>query len=193
MCLVDPNKFWPGFTFPQPGFSNLIGVRFAQPLDTNTHIYRICFPWPARPNWLSSLSLVDPNKFWPGFTFPRPGFSNFTGFCFALNTKNTYKICFPWSARNWLSSFSLVDWNKFWPGFTFPWLGPSNFIGVRFTQPLNTNTHTGFIVLGLLDKTDSHCSALWTQTNFDLGSLSLSLSQILLAFVSLGLWTPTYI
>ena len=52
LSLVDPNKFWPGFTFPQPGFSNFIGVRFAQPLNTNIHICRIRFPWPARPNWL---------------------------------------------------------------------------------------------------------------------------------------------
>ena len=41
------------------------------------HTYRICFAWPARPNWLSSLSLVDPNKFWPGFTFPQAWFLKF--------------------------------------------------------------------------------------------------------------------
>ena len=57
-----------------------------------------------------------------------------------------------------------------------------------------TNIYIGFVSLGLLDQTDSHHSALWTQTNFDLGTLSLSLiPQILLAFDSLSLWTPTYI
>ena len=51
-----------------------------------------------------------------------------------------------------------------------------------------------FVSLGLLDQADSHHSALWTQTNFDLGSLSLGLvSQIVVVFVSLSLWTPTHI
>ena len=35
--------------------------------------------------------------------------------------------------------------------------------------------YIGFVSLGLLDQTDSLYSALWTKTNFDLGSLSLSL------------------
>jgi hypothetical protein len=76
--------------------------------------------------------------------------------------------------------------------FTFPQPGFSNFIGARFAQPLDTNIDIGFVSLGLLGQTDSHHSAFWTQTNFDLCSLSLSLvSQILLALVSLSLWTPT--
>ena len=52
------------------------------------HTYGTRFSWPARPSWLSWLSLGDPNKFWPGFTFPQPSFSNFIGVRFAqpLNT-----------------------------------------------------------------------------------------------------------
>jgi len=65
---------------------------------------------------------------------------------------------------------------------------------VRFAQPLDTNIHIGFVSLGLLDQAESHHSALWIQTNFDVGSLSLGLIfQIVLAFISLSLWTPTHI
>ena len=162
------------------------------------HTYRIRLPWSPRPIWLPSLSLVDPNKFWPGFTFPWLGSSNFIGVRFTrpLNT-NTHNIIGFISLglldQTDSPSLSLVDPNKFWPGYTFPQPDSSNFIGVRFTQPLDTNIHKGFVSLGLLDQADSHHSALWTQTHFYLGSLSLSLvSQIWLAFDSLSLWTPTY-
>jgi len=58
------------------------------------------------------------------------------------------------------------------------------FFGVRFAQPIPTYRYIGFISLGLLDQTDSHYSGLKTQTNFDLGSLSLSLvSQFFFFFV----------
>ena len=106
------------------------------------HTCTIRFSWPAWPNWLSSLSLLDPNKCWPVFTFPQPSFSNFIGLRFAqpLNT-NIYRICFPWPARpNWLSSLSLMYPNKIWPRFTLPQPGISNFICARFAQPLDTNT-----------------------------------------------------
>ena len=66
------------------------------------------------------------------------------------------------------------------------------FVSLSLWTP--THIYIGFVSLGLLDQTDSHHSALWTQTNFDMGTLSLSLiPQILLAFDSLSLWTPTYI
>ena len=141
-----------------------------------------------------SLRLVNPNKFWPGFTFPQPVFSNFIGVRSLSHRTPTYIWdLFHLACSNWLSSLSLVDPNKFWPGYTFPQPDSSNFIGVRFTQPLDTNIHKRFVSLGLLDQADSHHSALWTQTHFYLGSLSLSLvSQIWLAFDSLSLWTPTY-
>ena len=42
MCLVDPNKFWPGFTLTQPGFSKSCWVRFPQLHGTN--IYMGLFP-----------------------------------------------------------------------------------------------------------------------------------------------------
>jgi len=49
MCLVSlgllaPNKIWPVLTFPHPGFSKFIGVRFAQPQGTN-HIYIYIYIW----------------------------------------------------------------------------------------------------------------------------------------------------
>ena len=194
---MDPNQFWPGFTFPWPGFSNCVGVRFAQPLDTNIHI------------WFVSLSLLDQtdshhsalwtqtNLTWVHFR--SAWFLKFYWrlFCWAVGRQHTYRVRFPWPAQpNWLSSLSLVDPNKFWRGFAFPQPSFSNFIGVCFAQPLDANIHVRFVSLGLLDQTDSHHSALWTQTKFNLGSLSLSLiSQVLLVFVSLSLWirTPTYI
>ena len=124
--------------------------------------------------------------------FPSGWFSNFIGVCFAQPLDTNIHIGFvSLGLLNQTDlSLSLLDPNKFSPvfEFTFPQPGFSNFIGVRLAQPLDTNIHTAFVSLGLLDQTDSHHSALWTQTNFDLGSLSLSLvSQILLAFVSLSL------
>ena len=121
------------FTFPQPGFSKFIGIRFAQPLDTVKHIVFV------------SLGLLH-------------------------QTDSHHSAL--WTQTNFdLDTLSLQ------PGF-------SDFINVYFAQPFDTNIHIGFVSLGLLDQTNSHHSALQTQTNFDLGSLSLSLvSQILLALV----------
>ena len=192
---MGPNKFWPGFTFRWPDFSKFFG--FVSPSFTAPYIEFV------------SLRLESLTKYVPRFPppcgskqmltwvhFPSACFLKFywRSFRSASGHHHTYRICFAWPARpNWLSSLSLVDPNKFWPGFTFPQPGFSNFIGVRFAQPLNTNIHIGFASLGLLDQTDSHHSALCTQTKFDLGSLYLSLvSQILFALVSLSLWTPTH-
>ena len=184
LVLVDPNTFWPGLTFPWLHGTNAYIEFVSLRLESLTkHVHR--FPPPCESKQI--LTWVH---------FPSACFLKFywRSFRSASGHQHTYRIRFPWPARpNWLSSLSLVDPNKFWPGFTFPQPSFSNFIGVRFAQPLNTNIHIGFASLGLLDQTDSHHSALCTQTKFDLGSLYLSLvSQILFALVSLRLWTPTH-
>ena len=133
--LPDLNTIWPAFTFPRPGFSKIYwGLFRSASLHQHKHMY-VGFVY---------VGLLDSNKFWQGFPFAQPGFSNiyWGSFNSAFGHQQTYRVRFPWPARpNWLSSLSFVKPNK-----------------------------------------------------FDQGSLSLSMvSQILLAFVSLSLRTPTYI
>ena len=126
MCLVSfgllaPNKIWPVLTFPHPGFSKFIGVRFAQPQDTN--IYMIRFPWPGPPLTSSSLSppskpknwmrdLSEPNKIWPGFTFTQPGFSKTCWVHFPqLHGTNVYRR---------VVSLGLESPTKYVPRFPWP-------------------------------------------------------------------------
>jgi len=89
MCLVSLNWLEPKkkqkltwTCFPLAWFLKNLWGSFRS-ASGRQHTYRIRFPWSARPKWLPSLSLVAPNKFWPGFTFPKPGLSNFIGNRFA--------------------------------------------------------------------------------------------------------------
>ena len=140
MCLVDPNKFWPGFTLPQPGFSKTCWVHFPH------NVYRrvVSLGLESQPNLcLISLGLLGPNKFWHGLL--------------SLN----------------MVSQKLV-------GVRFPQLHRIN-MKSRFTWPWEPNQVCALFPL-----------AFWTQTNFDLGLLSLSLvSQKLVGYVSLSFTAPT--
>ena len=88
--LVNPNKFWPLFTFPRPGFSNFLGARFTQPHGSNIYVH-IGFV---------SLGLLGPNKFSDGFTFPCRTFSKIYSRSFRSASQHqhisTYRIRFPW-------------------------------------------------------------------------------------------------
>ena len=46
--LTDPNKFWPGFTFPRPYWSKIDWGSFRS-ASRHQHSYRIRFPWPFVP------------------------------------------------------------------------------------------------------------------------------------------------
>ena len=71
---MDPNKFWPAFTFTQPGFSKTCWVRFPQPCVTNIAIGFVSlglenlkkdvprFPWPSGPK--QNLTCVDFPSSW---------------------------------------------------------------------------------------------------------------------------------
>ena len=79
----------------------------------------------------------------------------------------------------------------YWPAFTFPWHGFSKTCWVRFPQLQNTNVYR--IHFPRLWEPTQTC-VLWTQTNFDLGLLWLSLvSQNLVGFVSLSFMAPIFI
>ena len=86
LSLLDPNKFWPGFTFSGPNLYKLYWAHFVQP-----HGINICIGF-------VSLDLLDQNMFWPGFTFPQPNFSKiyWGSFCWSLQHQHSYRICFPW-------------------------------------------------------------------------------------------------
>ena len=142
MCLVDPNKFWPGFTLTQPGFSKSCWVRFPQLHGTN--IYMGLFP--GHESLTKNVS-CGPKQILTCVYFHSAWFlKNLLGsFPSALRHQHCYRICFPW-----------------------PW------------EPK--------------ERCASFPLAFWPQTKFDLCWLSLILvSQNLLVFVSLGLKTPTYI
>ena len=152
--LVNANKFWPGFTFPQPVFSNFIGVRSLSHW-TPTYIWDLFHL--ACSNWLSSLSLVDPNKFWPGFTFPQPSFSNFIGVRFAQPLNTNIHIGFV--------SLGLLNPNKFWPEFTF---SRSNFSKIYWGLFRSASQHQHFSRISFSQPSEPNqkCavfpSGLWT-------------------------------
>jgi len=187
--LLDTNKLWPVFTFPQAGFSKFIGVRFAQP-----HVANIPLALRTQRNmYLVSLGLLDTNKIWPGFTFPQPGFSkNCRGsFPSASWHQHSYRSRFPWPLNMCLG---LVDPNNICPGFTFPQASFSttcwgSFPSASWHQHLyRSRFPRPFLTCATFP------AALWTQTKLDLSLLSLGLvSQKLVGFVSLRLTSPTYV
>ena len=110
--------------------------------------------------------------------------------------------------RNNMSLLPLASWAQKCAGFTFPQPGFSNTCWICLRQTRSTNISIGFVSLGLENQKKYvplfpwpsgpkqiltlFPLALWTQTNFDLGLLSLSLvSQKLVGFVSLSLASPT--
>ena len=137
MCLVDPNKFWPGFTLTQPGFSKSCWVRFPQLHGTN--IYMGLFP--GHESLTKNVSCV-----------PKQILT-----CVYFHSA--------WFLKILLGSFPSAKWHQCLYGICFP-------------RPWEPN----------------QICALWTQTNFDLGLLWLSLvSQNLVGFVSLSFMAPIFI
>ena len=142
--------------------------------------------------------LSGPKQILPCVRFPSARFLNFflRPFHSASGHHQTYRVRFPWPARliyklTLITQLCGPKQILTWVHFPSAWFLKFYW---RSFRSASGHQHIGFVSLGLLDQTDSHHSALWTQTNFDLGSLFRSLvSQILLVFVSLSPWTPTYI
>ena len=96
MCLVDPNKFWPGFTLSQPGFSKSCSVRFPQLHGTNIYIeYMGLFP--GHESLTKNVS-CGPKQILTCVYFHSAWFlKNLLGsFPSALRHQHCYRICFPW-------------------------------------------------------------------------------------------------
>ena len=177
MCLVDPNKVWPGFTFTQSGFSKSCWVCFPQPCVTNiamgfvslgleniqTYVPR--FPQPSGPN--QNLTCV----YFPSGCLLK---NYWCPFCSASRNQHIYMIRFPWPGppltssslsppskpKNWMRDLS--EPNKIWPGFTFTQPGFSKTCWVHFPQLHGTNVYRRVVSLGLESPTKYVPRFPWT-------------------------------
>ena len=156
MCLVDPNKFWPGFTLSQPGFSKSCWVRFPQLHGTN--MYMGLFPGHESLTKYVSCGSKQ-NLTW--VYFYSAWFLEICWCSFRSASRHQYMIRFPWPGppltssslsppskpKNWMRDLS--EPNKIWPGFTFTQPGFSKTCWVHFPQLHGTNVYRRVVSLGL--------------------------------------------
>ena len=146
MCLVDPNKFWPGFTLTQSGFSKSCWVRFPQLHGTN--MYMGLFPGHES---LTKYVSCGSKQILTWVYFYSAWFLEICWCSFRSASRHQYMIRFPWPGPP-LTSSSLSPPSK-----------PKNWMR-DLSEP----------------------------NKFDLGLLLLSLvSQKLVGFISLSFTAPT--
>ena len=95
MCLVDSNKFWPGFTFTQPGFSKSCWVRFPQLHGTNVYMGFVSLGLES----LTKYVPCGPKQIFTWVYFHSAWFlKNLLGlFPSASHHQHCYRIRFPWT------------------------------------------------------------------------------------------------
>ena len=134
MCLVDPNKLWPGFTLTQSGFSKSCWVHFPQLQNTNVYIGYVSLGHGSLTKHVSCGS----KQILTWVYFDSAWFLKILLGLFPSASWHQYLygiISRPWELTKY------VDPNKFWPGFTFTQPGFLKFVGVRFAQPQDTNIY----------------------------------------------------